>query len=204
MTDVKKTRSELKREAILKGAQAAFQQYGVRDTSMDKIAETAQVSKRTVYNHFPSKENLVTHIIKEIWGQAILGFEVAYDPASDLKSQLMELVNNQLKMMGEPEMLELTRVAMGHCLYNPDNFQQEIADFFEQETAMIRWLKKAMADGRLKQADPLVANEQILSLLKGQAFWPQLLHAESPLSVEQKQGVAEQTVEMFLSYYQNN
>lgn len=203
MTEVKKSRSELKREAILRGAQQAFQQYGVRDTSMDKIAETAQVSKRTVYNHFESKEILVTHIIKEIWGQAILGFEVAYDSSSDLKSQLMALVNNQIKMMGEPEMLELTRVAMGHCLYNPENFKNEIAEFFEQETAMIRWLKQAMADGRLKQGDPLVANEQILSLLKGQAFWPQLMHAEAPLTSERKQEVAEQTVDMFLSYYQN-
>jgi len=202
MTEVKKTRSELKREAILEGARNAFQQFGVGNTSMDKIAEMAQVSKRTVYNHFPSKEILVTHIIKEIWGNAILGFDAPYNGNRDLKSQLLELVDNQLNLMGQSEMLELTRVALAHCLYNPDNFEAEIADFFEQETAMIRWLKSAMADGKLRKTDPLVANDQILSLLKGQALWPQLLHAEAPLSKEKQEELAEASVDMFLSYYQ--
>ena len=202
MNVAKKTRSELKREAILNGARQAFQQYGVGSTSMDKIAELAQVSKRTVYNHFESKEILVTHIIKEIWGSTILGFEAAYDANRDLKSQLLELVDNQLSLMSQTEMLELTRVAMAHCLYNPDNFQDEIAEFFEQETAMIRWLRSAMADGKLKGDDALLANEQILSLLKGQALWPQLLHAEAPLTPDRKAELAEQTVDMFLSYYQ--
>lgn len=202
MNVAKKTRSELKREAILNGARQAFQQFGVGSTSMDKIAELAQVSKRTVYNHFESKEILVTHIIKEIWGSTILGFEAAYDASRDLKSQLLELVDNQLSLMSQTEMLELTRVAMAHCLYNPDNFQDEIAEFFEQETAMIRWLRSAMADGKLKGDDALLANEQILSLLKGQALWPQLLHAETPLTPDRKAELAEQTVDMFLSYYQ--
>ncbi|WP_083880077.1 TetR/AcrR family transcriptional regulator [Aliiglaciecola lipolytica] len=56
MKDVKKTRSELKHEAILRGAVKAFKEFGVNDTSIYKIAEVAQVSKRTVYNHFASKE----------------------------------------------------------------------------------------------------------------------------------------------------
>ncbi|WP_100643152.1 TetR/AcrR family transcriptional regulator [Alteromonas facilis] len=197
-----KKRSEIKREAILEGARRAFQQFGVSHTSMDKIAELAQVSKRTVYNHFPSKELLVTHIVKDIWGKSVLGFDAPYDPNRDLKSQLMNLVDNQLSLMGQAEMLELTRVALAHCLYSPENFEDEIADFFDQETAMIRWLKHAMEDGKLKRVEPRVANEQILSLLKGQALWPQLLHAMPALNAEQKAVLAEQTVDMFLSYYQ--
>lgn len=202
MNNSKKTRSELKREAILAGARCAFQQYGVGDTSMDKIAEMAQVSKRTVYNHFPSKEILVTHIIKEIWGSTILGFQAVYNPTQELKVQLLALVHNQLSLMTQTEVLDLTRVALAHCLYNPDNFQDEIAGFLEQETAMIRWLKRAMEDGRLKSDDIMVANELILSLLKGQALWPQLLHAEPPLSQEKQDALAEKTVDIFLSYYQ--
>ncbi|MEM9101521.1 MAG: TetR/AcrR family transcriptional regulator [Pseudomonadota bacterium] len=202
MTQQKLTRSELKREAIIQGAKEAFQRYGVADTSMDKISEVAQVSKRTIYNHFASKEELVTHIIKEIWANTILSFEAPYDSSIDLKSQLIEFVQNQLSLMADPKILEFTRVVVGYCLFRPDNFKKEIAEFFKQETAMIRWIKQAMADGKLKKTNPLIANEQILSLLHGQAFWPQLLHSEPPLNDEEKKQLANQTVDMFLAYYQ--
>jgi TetR/AcrR family transcriptional regulator of autoinduction and epiphytic fitness len=201
MIEVKKTRSELKREAILEGAKQAFQQFGIENTSMDRVAELAKVSKRTVYNHFESKEILVTHIIKEVWVKANLGCELEFDPNRDIKPQLMELVFSQLTVFNQTKVLELIRVAVGHCLYNPENFKAEIADFFEQETALIRWIKNAMEQGALRQSDPLVANEQILGLIKGQALWPQLLHAEAVLSEEQNAALAEQTVDMFLSYY---
>ncbi|MFA0698755.1 TetR/AcrR family transcriptional regulator, partial [Vibrio sp. 10N.222.49.C9] len=49
---MKKTRSELKREAILTAAKQSFLEFGVKNTSMDKLASLANVSKRTVYNHF--------------------------------------------------------------------------------------------------------------------------------------------------------
>ena len=201
MIDGKKTRSELKREAILEGAKQAFQQFGIENTSMDKVAELAQVSKRTVYNHFESKEVLVTHIIKEVWIKTNLGCDLEFDPQRDAKSQLMELVLSQLNVFNQTEILELIRVAVGHCLYNPDNFEKEIADFFEQETALIRWIIHAMEHVAFRKGDPLVANEQILGLIKGQALWPQLLHAEEVLSSQQNTALAEQTVDMFLAYY---
>ena len=50
--------TDRKREAIIQAAIEAFRADGFEATSMDKIAAKAEVSKRTVYNHFPSKEEL--------------------------------------------------------------------------------------------------------------------------------------------------
>lgn len=202
MSSTKKTRSEQKHEDILAGAKQAFLLYGVGNTSMDKIAELARVSKRTVYNHFASKEILVTRIVKEAWRSTILEFETAYDNTRALKPQLLALVHNQLSLMTQTDMLDLVRVAVAHCLYNSDNFQAEIAGFFEQETAMIRWLKHAMEDKKLKKSDPIIANEHILNLLKGRALWPQLLHSAPVPTPEEQNALAEETVDFFLSYYQ--
>ncbi|KTF29426.1 TetR family transcriptional regulator, partial [Xanthomonas vesicatoria] len=47
--------TDRKRHAILEAASAQFRQHGFEATSMDRVAATAGVSKRTVYNHFPSK-----------------------------------------------------------------------------------------------------------------------------------------------------
>ena len=56
MTSATRTRSDVKRDAIIQAAKQAFQEFGVNGTSMDKLAELANVSKRTVYNHFSAKE----------------------------------------------------------------------------------------------------------------------------------------------------
>jgi TetR/AcrR family transcriptional regulator of autoinduction and epiphytic fitness len=62
-----KNRSELKREAIIEAARSVFKEFGVKATSMDKLAEIAQVSKRTVYNHFSAKEELVMYLVTDLW-----------------------------------------------------------------------------------------------------------------------------------------
>ena len=78
MTDITRRRSDKKREAIIQAATQAFQEFGVNGTSMDKLAELANVSKRTVYNHFSTKEDLVMHLIKEQWQSALVDICLLY------------------------------------------------------------------------------------------------------------------------------
>ena len=52
----KKRDTSKKRLAVLDGAVRVFIESGYEASSMDRIAEEAGVSKRTVYNHFASKE----------------------------------------------------------------------------------------------------------------------------------------------------
>ncbi|GAA0291262.1 TetR/AcrR family transcriptional regulator [Psychrosphaera haliotis] len=201
MTELKKTRSEIKREAILTGALKAFQLYGVADTSMDKIAETANVSKRTVYNHFDSKEVLVTHIIKDIWSKTLVAYNVNYSPNKPLKEQFLELVLNEIAFSQNENFFELVRVAISHTLFSTDSFRADMRQFFEQETALIRWLKEANKDGKFVGMDAIKANEQIIGLIKGQAFWPQILRFNAPLTNEQCIELAEETVQLIMCRY---
>lgn len=48
------------RSKILKGAESLFMKYGVRSMSMDDIARHLAVSKKTLYQHFEDKEDIVT------------------------------------------------------------------------------------------------------------------------------------------------
>lgn len=202
MTEIKKTRSELKREAIVTSATKAFQQFGVDNTSMDKIAEMAEVSKRTVYNHFSSKEKLVTCIIQDIWQKNVAVFDFSYQPDAPLEPQLLTLVENEVSIMCCPQVAELIRVSMGYCLFNPEALQENMAQFFQQETALKRWIKAAQQDKRLKPVDPNLINDQIISLLKGQAFWPQFMRIKPELDSVQVKEVARSTVAIILSFYQ--
>jgi len=51
--------TDIKRK-ILKGAESLFMKYGVRSISMDDIARHLSVSKKTLYQHFEDKEDIVT------------------------------------------------------------------------------------------------------------------------------------------------
>jgi AcrR family transcriptional regulator len=52
------------KEKILKGAEDLFTRYGVRSISMDDIARHLSVSKKTLYQHFADKEDIVTMTCK--------------------------------------------------------------------------------------------------------------------------------------------
>jgi AcrR family transcriptional regulator len=52
------------KEKILVVADRLFRDNGLYKTSMDELAALLQISKKTIYKHFPSKENLVKEITK--------------------------------------------------------------------------------------------------------------------------------------------
>jgi AcrR family transcriptional regulator len=47
------------REKILEGTEALFMKYGIRSVTMDDIARHLSVSKKTLYQHFADKDELV-------------------------------------------------------------------------------------------------------------------------------------------------
>ena len=89
-------KSEVKTEAILKGAIAEFLSNGYAATSMDKVAKTAGVSKATVYSHFGNKENLFNAVMQDLVKdkfQTVMALESSQSLATDPKIVLSEMAN---------------------------------------------------------------------------------------------------------------
>src|SRR3954470_16998337 len=61
-------------ERILETADRLFYQRGIRAVGVDTIAAEIGISKRTLYNHFPSKDHLIAAYLQRRFTQA---------PASD-------------------------------------------------------------------------------------------------------------------------
>lgn len=55
-----------KRQAILAAALEFFSQFGIHGTSLDQVAERADVSKTNLLYYFPSKEALYIAVLKDI------------------------------------------------------------------------------------------------------------------------------------------
>lgn len=57
--DLRERKKAHTREAIVLAALALFQKQGVAETSVQEIAELAEVARRTVINYFPTKDDIV-------------------------------------------------------------------------------------------------------------------------------------------------
>ncbi len=204
MTEVKKTRSELKREAIIAASIEAFHNNGINETSMDTIAQLANVSKRTVYNHFDSKETLVAQIFKEMWQKSQTLSEQVYQTDLPLDSQLISLLQGEIQCMSCTTYIEMVRFALGYFIHKPEEMREYSDEFMKTETSLKRWIKAAVADGKLKPLNVDSANDQLISLLKDRAFWPQVLRRDPCLTDTEQQKLIIDSVGMFLAYYQVN
>lgn len=204
MSKVKKSRSELKQEAIITAAKKLFIEHGVKGTSMDKLSEVAQVSKRTVYNHFENKEVLVMQIMTDLWRQATVQLDVKYQPHLPLAEQLEAILLAEAKVLCSQDYLDISRVAFGHFLYRPEQLKEQMLKHSNQETALSRWLQKAIEDGKLALIDIEFANSQLHHLIKGGCFWPQLLQLQPILTEEQLKKIASETTALFLSHNEIN
>jgi len=63
------------RKKILSAAYRLFYQGGFARVSMDDIAEAAGITKRSIYYHFQSKDDLVSAVLKEQQEHALARFE---------------------------------------------------------------------------------------------------------------------------------
>ncbi|NMM50567.1 TetR/AcrR family transcriptional regulator [Marinigracilibium pacificum] len=59
MQEEQKTEIQTQREKILEEAYALFMKYGIRSVTMDDLASSIGVSKKTIYSHFDDKNGLI-------------------------------------------------------------------------------------------------------------------------------------------------
>ncbi|WHS59097.1 TetR/AcrR family transcriptional regulator [Pseudomonas sp. G2-4] len=194
--------TERKREAILQAAIAEFRSSGFEITSMDKIAATAGVSKRTVYNHFPSKEALFAEILNRLWHSITAEQDVSYRCEKPLREQLQALLQAKLRMLADENFLDLARIAIAATIHSPERAQDMVGRMGEREEGLTAWIRLAQADGQLKPVEPAFAAQQMHGLLKTFAFWPQISMGQPSLTQDEQTRVIESALDMFLARYQ--
>jgi TetR/AcrR family transcriptional regulator of autoinduction and epiphytic fitness len=194
--------TDRKREAIIQASIAEFRANGFEVTSMDKIAATAGVSKRTVYNHFPSKEELFAEILNQLWARISAEHSVSYNRDQPLREQLRQMLQAKVQMMADENFLTLARVAIAATIHSPERAQNMVERMGEREEGLTVWIRAAQADGRLKPVDPEFAAHQLQGLLKTFGFWPQMSMGRAALDADMQNTVAESALDMFLAHYQ--
>lgn len=193
--------TDRKRCAIIEAAIDEFRTAGYEATSMDRIAARAGASKRTVYNHFPSKEALFAAILHQLWDTVAGGEELAFRADLPLRDQLLELIMQKFRLLNDEAFVSLARVAIAAGIHSPERAHEMVARMSEREEGLTVWIRAATTAGQLKVQDPAFASHQLQGLIKGFAFWPQITLDQPPLNAAAQKQVAESAVDMFLAYY---
>lgn len=111
LTSVKET-EDVKEAAIIEAARKTFLARGFDSASMDVIALTAGVSKRTVYNRFRSKEELFAAAILQTCRRMLPADFADIEASLPPEEFIREMARRFLHGVLEPEALALRRIAI--------------------------------------------------------------------------------------------
>ncbi|MFV0478074.1 MAG: TetR/AcrR family transcriptional regulator [Parahaliea sp.] len=189
-----------KREAIIRAAVTEFQKSGYVETSMDRISETANVSKRTVYNHFPSKEALFEAILKELVersGQLELS---APRTDEDLEKQLLVVAHQYAQMMTSDDFIKLARVVLSRFIQSPHLVGAAITGK-EPQQPIEDWFTAAQKTGLMPEFDSEQAATEFTGVITATEFWPKLISNEGLTDPGARDLYLKSMVCMFLGHY---
>ncbi|XZE17573.1 TetR/AcrR family transcriptional regulator [Pirellulaceae bacterium SH449] len=193
--------TDRKRASIIEASVEEFQTRGFHSASMNRIAELAQVSKRTLYKHFESKESLFDAIFHELVARSESYPIPDFDPNKGLAEQLVKLGQSEIDFMNSASVQAMARAGLSRLLAEPEIAKQIDHNRFLNRVQ--RWIGQAKSAGQLKKIkDVEFAALQFVGLLKEFAFWPAIVKGEPPLTKPAKLRIVRETVEMFLARYQ--
>lgn len=191
--------SDQKRKQIFEAAIAEFQEKGYAGSSMDRISERANVSKRTVYNHFESKDVLFRAINQLLVDQINTALDLPYDPDLPIRDALVRLGWAEGDLFINPCFMHLARMIIGETIRDQE-LAADMDDRMTKMTVFSKFMQRAAAEGKLAVDDPNVAAEQFLGLIKSRAFFPSIYSGRVPERTEVEK-IIEESVDMFLAKY---
>ena len=191
-----------KRADIVAAAVLEFQERGFGSARIDRIAERAQVSKRTLYKHFGSKDGLFEAIVELVIDESKEVEISPYRPDEPLAKQLVEALASYVTAISTDEFIGLSRVMMAEFLRDQEVSRKVLERSELQNADFVALVKSAMDSGEIRTADPVYATNQLVSLAKASLYWPKLLLGAPLPEASEVNAVIEDSVAMFLNHYE--
>lgn len=200
MEDIFMKLSEKKRLAILNAAEALFYKSGVEHTSMDQIAAQAGASKRTVYNHFATKDELFHAILARMLANINNDEVISFDQNTAIEQQLTAIAEQEVMLLTSANFLRIAKIAFMQMLLQPELAKSLANNSMGCMRYLESFLQDANSAGVLDIDEVDVAAKQFVYQLKSFVFYP-LLYGFESVKQQQSELVIKQTVALFLARY---
>lgn len=187
---------------IVEGAARLFMADGYGATSMDAIAREAGVSKATLYAHFTDKASLFAAIISsECERKAQILWDDAND-RDDVQGMLERMARAAIRFGTEAETLAIYRIVVGET----GRFPELGRIFYETGprrvlSRLADYLREASEKGLLEIAEPRLAAEQFIGMVRGAHYLRRLLRIEEEPDAPDAERIIESAVDVFLRAY---
>jgi TetR/AcrR family transcriptional repressor of mexJK operon len=189
-----------KRTEIIKAASDLFAYRGYDGTSMDMIAEAANVSRQTIYNQFESKEALFQALVDQLVGELIapLGKVAA---GSSLRETLNSFAEHALEFVLRPKTLALHRLVIGSVGFPDFGRTAYDAGPARAYETLAMFLRDQARLGRLELEDPILAAVHFFALVTRDSEFKALFGKETHITAPERRRRAHQGVDVFLRAY---
>ena len=190
-----------KYRAILKAASRAFITQGFAQASMDVIAERAKVSKRTVYHHFHTKQDLYAAVVQTFCANIVPpSLESLHIETSKPEEVLRQLGTQFLEGIYDPDQIELFRTIATDARTFPElgalMFDGPVS---KSEQIVADYLKHLVREGTLRVASPTMAAGQFLGMIKTNLQVRLLLKPDTTVSRQKIKEIVDSSVDLFLN-----
>jgi AcrR family transcriptional regulator len=191
-----------KRQAILESAYRLFRAQGFDGTSMADITSQVGGSKATLYNHFPSKEELFVECMMAALENYMSDTLEHLDASrSDPEAALRNFGASVLNFICSVEQVEVRRLMIAEASRSGTGKL-----FFDKITALraqiSSYLAACMTSGLLRRDDPDLAADHLGALLEAEVLEPLLLNVRDAAPDEMETALAaRRAVAAFLRAY---
>jgi AcrR family transcriptional regulator len=161
-----------KRQAIVRAARRVFGQTGYLGTSIEVIAAEADVSTRTIYNHFENKEQLFSTVLTESSTQVAAAREALIErhlaDVTDLEAALIALAKEWVRP--KPEFEDHFAIVR-RLKAESDRFPEALRAAWREagplraRRALARRMAELGGQGLLSVGDPEVAAQHFMALV---------------------------------------
>ncbi len=177
---------ESKRHAIVKAATQLFLTHTYRGVSMEKIAQSAPVSKATLYNHFDSKHDLFAAVIRQLCNGLLQTMTQTLSTRDDVAKNLEKIATAFVELLYSADGLAIYRLVIAEAHEFPQLGQMVYDNgaklAIEQLT---HYLQQLHDNQQFNISNPYFAADAFFSLLKGDLHFRCLLGIQTiPTSVE--------------------
>jgi TetR/AcrR family transcriptional repressor of mexJK operon len=191
-----------KRVQMLEAATTLFIAQGYGPVSMDAVARAAGVSKATLYTHFASKDALFATIIGEACRRNTGAGDSFPTNVDDIGAALRMIGGRVLRFLLEDSTQAIYRVVVSESTRFPElgrafmaNGPQVFCDRFSA------WVAEQTQAGLLAAADPQLAAQQFMALLKSGLFMRASLAITPPASEAEIDATVAAAVRTFLAAF---
>lgn len=194
-------KSEERRQAIIDVAASVFNEVGFERASMSEISARMGGSKATLYNYFSSKEEIFVETLHQQLGLHVEAVFETLVETDNLHAILQRFGAQYLRFCLMPEVVAIKR----NVFYHAERWQ--IGEVLYERGPKVGWtrlsefIRSAMDNKQLSEADPWIAGMQLRALLEAEWVEIRMLGAITGVTPAKIKDSVDRAIDAFMRIY---